>query len=268
MKTTSSTKSKSRRERAAAVRSQLWEAAHKVENATAYSSEDHSLSGILQKMAGLEALVIDLHWMILGQWQQSGLKVESDETVSMHSGTGQVGSALCPSGFGSGVQFVPAEFLGAPAAACEAESKTMQKEVERDTEEQAKDSASSMKSMGPKARNTEVDKTADKTKEVDRLGMGSPWMLLTPWDCKQLSHTCFANVVAVEQHTPLFWEPPPEVYDVTGGAASAPDVEHTDAMELDCQELEALYQRALRECPENVEAKFQQLHREEMNRKA
>ena len=35
-----------------------------------------------------------------------------------------MGSALCPSGFGSGAQFAPAQFLGAPAEAQEEKHKT------------------------------------------------------------------------------------------------------------------------------------------------
>ena len=37
--------------------------------------------------------------------------------MKMHCGTGQVGSASCPSGVGSGDQFAPKKFLGAPANA-------------------------------------------------------------------------------------------------------------------------------------------------------
>ena len=41
------------------------------------------------------------------------MSLTSSEAADMCCRTGQVGSALCPSGFGSGVQFAPAQFLGA-----------------------------------------------------------------------------------------------------------------------------------------------------------
>ena len=74
------------------------------------------------KLANLESLVADLHWVSVGQWQQHGMMTANSETADVHYGAGQVGSALCPSGFGSGVQFAPAQFLGAPAYAYEAKS--------------------------------------------------------------------------------------------------------------------------------------------------
>ena len=96
------------------MRAQLWKAAQKFEHGTSSSIDGSVVSGILQKLSGLEALVIDLHWITFGQWQQNEFE-EKDTVVDVECGTGQVGSALCPSGFGSGVQFAPAQFLGAPA---------------------------------------------------------------------------------------------------------------------------------------------------------
>ena len=45
--------------------------------------------------------------------QECSIIVER-RAADVHSGIGQVGCALCPSGVGSGVQFAPAQFLGAP----------------------------------------------------------------------------------------------------------------------------------------------------------
>ena len=107
-------KSKARRERAVAVRSQLWRAAQSGEHGAVKSSDVNMLSGILHRLAGLETLVSDMHWVTVGQWQQYGTMAASHDAINVYCRTGQVGSALCPSGFGSGVQFAPAQFLGAP----------------------------------------------------------------------------------------------------------------------------------------------------------
>ena len=48
---------------------------------------------------------------------------------------------------------------------------------------------------------------------------------------------------------------------------AGPEAEDIDVEELNCEELEALCQRALLECPQAPEEKFQQLLRETMSRK-
>ena len=115
-------KSKARREQAVAVRSQLWKAAQNRYQGATKNSDIDGLPGILHKLAGPEALVQDLHWVAVGQWQRYGIAAASGEAADVQCGTGQLGSALCASCFGSGVQFAAAQFLGAPADAQQAEN--------------------------------------------------------------------------------------------------------------------------------------------------
>ena len=66
---TQSSKSKSRRQRATAVRSQLWKSLQSSRSGEAVTNNDALLSGILSKLTFMESLVFDVHWAAIGQWQ-------------------------------------------------------------------------------------------------------------------------------------------------------------------------------------------------------
>jgi hypothetical protein len=239
-------KSKARRERAVAVRSQLWRAAQSSEHGAVKSSDVNVLASLLHRLAGLETLVGDMHWVTVGQWQQYGTTAANHDATDVHRETGQVGSALCPSGFGSGVQLAPAQFLGKPADACETKHKMETTKFENTVEKVAEAPAIAEKAP--------MDVQSGVWEPLD------PWLLLDKEELRCVRESCKDNRKAVDKFTPFSCfrqDCEPSVRE-----ESEPDSCHDEQDDFDRDEMEELYQLAVREHPENQEQKFQQLFEE------
>ena len=77
-------KSKARRHRAATVRTQLWNSVQTGKSATSTGSCDDTMIATLHsRLAILEFLISDMHWMTIGQWRSChGFASESTQTDS------------------------------------------------------------------------------------------------------------------------------------------------------------------------------------------
>ena len=111
------------------------------------------------------------------------------DAIDVNCGTGQVGSSLCPSGFGSGVQFGPAQFLGAPADACETKHKTETTKLENTVDETAEAHADAEKA--PKEVQSSILEPLD------------PWLSLDKEELRCVRESCWDNCKAVDTFTPF-----------------------------------------------------------------
>ena len=220
-------KSKARRERAVAVRSQLWRAAQSGDNGAFTSSDVNVVSGILQRLEGLETLVSDMHLVTVGQWQQHGTMAASHDATNVYCKTGRVGSALCPSGFGSGAQFAPAQFLGALAEAHEEKHKTDTTKLGNTVDKTAKAPA-----------------VAEKAPEDMQAGVWEPldpWLFFDKEELRCVRESCWDNCKAVDTFSPFscFRQ------DCGPGVKEESELDggHDEQDDLDCDEMEELYQQ-------------------------
>ena len=87
--------SKARRQRAAALRKQLWKAVQDEKiGAAGDGTENSAVASMCLRLAFLESLVMDMHWITVGQWRMcsdiSGASMQADTPVSPSVSTGNL----------------------------------------------------------------------------------------------------------------------------------------------------------------------------------
>ena len=107
---------------------------------------------------------------------------------------------------------------------------------------------------------------SDKAEEI-KASFGSPWQFLLPEECAHASAACKISWMGVAEWTPIGQQ------FARGSEEETDTVDDTFRYELeeddlDCEEMEELYQTALKEDPGNVEEKFQHLLEERRRRMA